>query len=185
MRLLALLLLLAAAPAAGGEVDVQAPLTLEVPPQSGVVVKAHPRTGRPYVSVVPPGETSAPPSAARQVDRPDYRYLHSRAGQVPYRGPVSDRTKVYVLAGTLASAGVATGVAGLATAPAAAGAAAGSPAVPAAVAIGLLALEGDYVIKTLRETPQDRRFEQASSSRVIEYGPAYRRLRDGAAEGAA
>ncbi len=164
------------APARAAEVQVISSVDLEAPPpESGVAVKAHPRTGRPYASIVAPGEAPEAASPVRPLERPDYRYLHAGRGEVAYQGPSSDRTKVYVLAGTLATAGVAAGMAGLATAPAVAGAAAaGSPVVPAAAAAALLALEGDYVIKTLRETPEDRQFERDSSSRVIDYGPGFR-----------
>ena len=164
------------APAAqAADVEMRTPASLELPaPESGVTVKFHPKTGRPYPSIVPPGERAEAARPLAPLERPDYELLRAKGGEIPYHGPVSDRTKVYVLAGTLASAGVAAGVSGLAAAPAAAGAASGSPVVPAAAAAALLALEGDYVIQTLRGRPEDRNTERVSDSRVLEYGPGYK-----------
>ena len=93
-----------------------------------VVVRQHPRTGKPYVSIVREGEEAKDPfaGARRNYSRPDYRMLDPKvkSGAVPYEGPYSDKTKIYVFAATLATLGVASGAAVIAAAPAATGAAA-------------------------------------------------------------
>lgn len=96
----------------------------EVPTQ--VVVRKNPKSGKPYVVVTKPENAAKDPfeSIRKKTSRPDYRMLDPKmkSGQIPYDGPVSDRTKVYVLAATLAAAGTVSGVAVIAAAPAATGA---------------------------------------------------------------
>ena len=93
-----------------------------------VVVRKHPRTGKPYVSIVRAGEEAKDPFAGvrRNYPRPDYRMLDPKikSGAIPYEGPYSDKTKIYVFAASLATLGVASGAAVIAAAPAATGAAA-------------------------------------------------------------
>lgn len=91
--------------------------------QTQVIVREHPKTGRPYISIVPREIPPDPFSGRREkFSRPDYRMLNPRvkAKDIPYDGPYSDRKKVYLLAASLAAVGTAGGVAGLAAAPAAA-----------------------------------------------------------------
>ena len=86
----------------------------EVIPESAsqVVVREHPRTGKPLVCITAGEKGSAPAlfnRQARKMTRPDYRMLQPgvKPGDVGYDGPVSSRKKVYALAATLAAGGVA------------------------------------------------------------------------------
>jgi len=78
--------------------------------QTRAIVREHPKTGRPYVSIIP-SEAPDPPDPFTgqkgQIIRPDYRLLDPKikSGEVPYEGPVSDRTKVYIFAASLATLG--------------------------------------------------------------------------------
>ena len=62
-----------------------------------VIVREHPRTGKPYVSIVAEGAVPADPFAGkhRAFKRPDYRMLDPKikSGQISYDGPISDRKK--------------------------------------------------------------------------------------------
>ncbi|GEM_PF-1699567 len=112
-----------------------------------VIVREHPKTGQPYVSIVSAdnpdpkdpftGQRRAyrtvpdDPAADRRLtnrrqkfSRPDYRLLDPKikAKDIPYEGPYSNRKKVYLFAASIAAVGAAGGIAGLATAPAATGA---------------------------------------------------------------
>ena len=92
---------------------------------SQVIVRDHPRTGRPYV-VITDGVQKMNPFEKLPVltrTRPDYAMLDPKIkrGKVPYQGPVSDRKKVYVFAATIATLGAAGGTAIIAAAPAATG----------------------------------------------------------------
>ena len=91
----------------------------------------------------------------KQEIRPDYRLLELdvKSGEIPYSGPVSSRTKVYVLAGALAAGGIvgaaAMSVAAAGAAPSAAGAAGlGAGAGLAATGTGAIA----YTYKTNSES---------------------------------
>lgn len=99
---------------------------------SQVIVRQHPKTGKPYASIVPAGAVPPDPftRSANAYMRPDYRLLdpNYKPGDIPYQGPVSDRKKVYLFAAGLAVTGVATGAVGIATAPVAAGTAGGGGA---------------------------------------------------------
>ena len=96
-----------------------------------VVVRIHSKTSRPYVSITPAGVPLDPKSVAvtTPITRPDYRMLDPKIknGQIPYEGPSSNRTKIYVFAGTLAALGIAGGAVAIA-APAASTSAAGGGA---------------------------------------------------------
>lgn len=88
-----------------------------------VIVRNHPKTGKPYVSIIPGEKEAAEDPFTKQkstYSRPDYRMLDPKvkSGEVPYDGPYSSSTKVYVFAATLATLGVAGGAIGLATVPA-------------------------------------------------------------------
>ena len=95
-----------------------------------VIVREHPKTGKPYVSIVSRDQPEPKDPFANQRQRyrpPDYRMLDPKlkSGAIPYEGPYSDRKKVYVFAASLATVGTAGGLGIIATAPAATGAAAG------------------------------------------------------------
>ncbi len=92
-----------------------------------VIVREHPKTGKPYVSIVSsddPDPKDPFTGPLQKFSRPDYRMLDPKikAKDIPYHGPSSDRRKVYVLAATLATVGTAGGAAGILAAPAATGA---------------------------------------------------------------
>lgn len=115
------------------------------PTDTKVAVREHPKTGKPYVTIMASDGKGLNPGMAgpvKLVARPDYRMLDPKVknGEIPYEGPVSDRRKVYALAGTLAVTGVASGVAVIAAAPAATGAGA------AAGGAGLYGLGGAAVL---------------------------------------
>ena len=92
---------------------------------SKVVVRDHPRTGRPYVVITSSTQSINPfeklPVLTKM--RPDYRMLDPKmkSGKIPYQGPVSDRKKVYVFAASIATLGAVGGTAIIAAAPAATG----------------------------------------------------------------
>lgn len=91
-----------------------------------VVMRHHPKTGREYVVLVPQssleknGEVVVNP---KMISRPDYAMLRAKGNpsDVQYEGPVSDRTKVYVFAATIATIGAVGGTVGMIAAPATAG----------------------------------------------------------------
>ncbi len=90
------------------------------------VERIHPKTGKPYVTLTP--EPSRPDPLERQHSRyrrPDYRMLKADSfrGEIDYDGPSSDRTKIYVFAGAVATAGT---VGGIVLAPAAAASSGGA-----------------------------------------------------------
>ncbi len=86
----------------------------EVIPETptAVVVRNHPGTGKPLVCVTA-GSGAGTPALFKRVPknlvRPDYRMLDPKVKpkEVGYNGPVSNRTKVYALAATLAAGGIA------------------------------------------------------------------------------
>ena len=89
---------------------------------TAAVVREHPKTGKPYVSIVSKDlpDSNNPLAGLKKYPRPDYRMLDSKIkpSDIGYQGPHSDRKKVYALAATLAAAGTAGGVVGFAAAPA-------------------------------------------------------------------
>lgn len=140
---------------------------------SKVIVRDHPRTGRPYAVITDDPQNGSPfhklPVSTRS--RPDYRMLDPKikSGTVPYEGPVSDRKKVYVFAGTIATLGAVGGTAIIAAAPAATGAGASGGA-------GAYALAGTGVatgtissawLKTRPEPDKDK-IEHGFESRQLE-----------------
>lgn len=146
--------------------------TQEVPDKTHtrVVVRNHPQTGRPYVSVVP-SEGSLPPDPlagiAARYTRPDYRMLDptAMAEEVSYDGPVSDRRKVYLFAASLMTVGAAGGAVGMATAPAAAGATSGAGAYAAAGSAVAGGMTAAGVLST-RVRPEDEDYRQRSEAVV-------------------
>ena len=140
-----------------------------------VVVREHPKTGKPYVSIVSADKPlSEDPFAGMRgkMSRPNYRMLDPKVkpGEIPYEGPYSSSTKIYVFAATLATLGVAGGAIGMAAIPASAattGAASGGAAYVAAgsaVAVGTVAATE---IAT-RPNPKGDDFVQVSKSKSVE-----------------
>lgn len=137
-----------------------------------VIVREHPKTGRPYVCIVS-SEVPAPPGpfeGQKSYSVPDYRLLDPKvkARDIPYHGPFSDRTKIYVLAASLATVGTVGGTAIIAAAPAATGAAASGGAGAylaggAAVAAGSAA---EYAVAT-HSDPKKENYVQRSESELV------------------
>ena len=140
---------------------------------TNVIMREHPKTGRPYVSIVssdvPVPED--PFAKFRQISkRPDYRMLDPKVkpGEIPYEGPYSDSKKIYIFAATLAALGTAGGAIGLAAIPVSTGAAASGGGAylgaGSAVAVGSAA---GVVVKTNVSSKQDD-FVQTSKSELLE-----------------
>lgn len=143
------------------------------PTNTKVAVREHPKTGKPYVTIVgPEGPSRNNPLSApvKVISRPDYRMLDPKvkSGEIPYDGPVSDRKKVYALAGTLAVTGVVSGVAVAAAAPAATGAAAGGAGIYGAAGAAVITGTASGVWLKSRPTKEEREnFDFKSSSKEI------------------
>lgn len=142
-----------------------------------VVVREHAKTGRPYVAITreeSPHDVIHPsefPLAA--VKRPDYRLLDPKfkPGQISYDGPSSNRTKVYVLAASLAAAGTLSSLAASAAIPAATGT---GSAGGAGVFAGGGAAVGAGSISTAwfktRPRPDEDDFIRESGARAVKPG---------------
>lgn len=144
--------------------------------QTQVVVRDHPRTGKPFVTIVPAGQDLNKDKFSRYRragSRPDYRLLdpNMKAGDIPYDGPVSSRKKVYILAASLATIGVAGGTSIIAAAPAATGAGAAAGAGGYAAAGGAVAA-GTLSASLFASTPgpDDRNFTHVSESHAVKEG---------------
>ncbi|MBI4398604.1 MAG: hypothetical protein HY586_05720 [Candidatus Omnitrophica bacterium] len=149
------------------------PTEVEVKTHSRVIVREHPKTGKPYVSIVS-GELPVPPDplthARNRYSRPDYRMLEpdAKKGDYAYDGPYSDRTKVYIFGATLMTAGVTGGALGMAYAPAAAATATASTGGGGAylVGAGALAGAGGLTVSELTKTrPKDEQFTHEGESK--------------------
>lgn len=134
-----------------------------------VVVRDHPKTGKPFVSIVRPDANLV--SGLRQqlhvVSRPDYRMLDPKINtkHIPYDGPVSDRRKIYIFAGTLAALGAGAGVYG-ALAPAATSGASGAGGAGLYAGGAVLTGGGSIVASIAAQTdnrPED--FKMSAESR--------------------
>jgi hypothetical protein len=155
------------------EILLHPPSEVIIAEEHQVIIRDHPQTRLPYVSIVGAAvatqeQTIKIPSDA--LGRPDYRMLSYRtaAGVPAYKGPSSDRTKVYVLAGTLIATGIATAAIG-AAAPAAVGAAssgAGAYAV-AGSTVGVTTLA--TALLTSRPDPDENDFTHTSHTRMVEF----------------
>ncbi len=138
-----------------------------------VVVREHPKTGKPYVSIVSSDKplTEDPfVNQRKKTSRPNYRMLDPKVkpGEIPYDGPYSSSTKIYVFAATLATLGVAGGAVGLAVAQAAsAGAASGGGAYIAAGSAVAAGTAGVVVLKT-KSNPNQDDFTQVSKSKSLD-----------------
>ncbi len=134
---------------------------------SAVVVREHPRTGHPYVSIVDPKKPRTVFNGELQrYNRPDYRMLEPgvKPRDVDYHGPVSSRKKVYVLAGVLAAGGVA-GYAALPVSAASGGAAGGAGIYAAASGAVTAGTFSTHWAMKRDDRPDD--FTQASVSREL------------------
>ncbi len=135
------------------------------------MVRNHPRTGKPYVSIVSPDRVSVDPFAGNRKSylRPDYRMLDPKikSGAIPYNGPYSDRKKVYILAASLATVGAAGGTAIIAAAPAATGAGA-SGGAGAFLAGGTAVVAGSAAEYAIAAKPNPRKdiYTQRSESKL-------------------
>ena len=138
-----------------------------------VVVREHPKTGKPYVSIVSGDQPLAADPFAKQrkkMSRPNYRMLDPKVkpGEIPYDGPYSSSTKIYVFAATLATLGVAGGAVGLAAIPASTGgAASGGGAYLAAGSAVAAGTAGTVAIKT-RNNPNQDDFTLVSKSKSLD-----------------
>lgn len=143
------------------------------------VVRDHPQTGKPYVSIAAAASAKNPLAEARRgTGRPDYRMLDPKvkSGEIPYNGPYSDRKKVYYLAATLAAAGAAGAVAVQAAIPAAATATAGGAAggAGAYAAAGAAVTAGTVSAAWLQNRPDPRQDDYSHEAESHEV-----RLEDG------
>lgn len=135
-----------------------------------VIVREHPKTGKPYASIVSSdGPIARDPFTGERgtYSRPDYRMLDEsvKPGEIPYDGPWSDRKKVYLFAASLMTVGTVGGAVGIAAAPAAGGAAAGSGGYLAAGSVVAGGATAAAVAST-RSRPGQEPFELASESRL-------------------
>jgi len=140
-----------------------------------VAVKVNPKTGKSYVSIV--GADAVLPAHAVVIDgklaqRPDYRLLDPKikSGEISYEGPYSNRTKVYVLAVALATAGTVSSIAAASAIPAttAATSAAGAGGAGVYAAGGAAVATGTVSTAWLasRPKPNDEDFRRGSESHV-------------------
>jgi hypothetical protein len=144
-------------------------LANEVIPQTSaeVVVREHPQTGIPYVSIVDPRKPEGLLSGEmKKYNRPDYRMLDPKVKprDTHYDGPVSDRKKIYILAGALAAGGIA-GYAAMPVAAAGGGAATGAGAYAAASAAVTAGTFSTHWAMRHDDRPDD--FTQTSVSREL------------------
>lgn len=142
------------------------------PTHTQVIIREHPKTGKPYVSLVSTDQPVPEDPFTYQrnrYSRPDYRMLdpNVKKGEVAYDGPYSDRKKVYLFGAALMALGVTGATAGIALAPAAGAASSGGGAYlagGAAVAAG----SGAAVHEITKSRPEDENFIRESESRLIE-----------------
>ena len=145
--------------------------------QTAVVVREHPKTGRPYVSITLPSKISIDPfsTSRKRYPRPDYRLLDPKikSGQIPYEGPYSDNKKIYIFAASLATLGTAGGLTLAAVAPAATGVAAASGGGAAYLAGGAAVATGSAAAAAavLRSNPKEEDYSHRSESRRTGQGP--------------
>ncbi len=136
-----------------------------------VVVRQHPKTGKPYVSIVPSDAVPADlfTGSATSYTRPDYRMLdpHFKNGDIPYNGPVSDRKKVYVFAATLMTVGTVGGAVGMATAPAAAGTASGGAGAYVGAGAAVAGTATAASLAASKKRPWDEDFKHMSESKLV------------------
>jgi hypothetical protein len=155
------------------EVKAITPLPSEtiIDTNTEVRIRQHPKTGQPYVSIVPrnnPDEKRIPFKDLKPVSRPDYRMLDykTKSGEIPYDGPASNRAKVYVFAATLAATGVAGGLL-LPIAPATGAAASGAGILTGAGATVAASTVAAAVMAS-RPDPKRDNFQHGYEARFLE-----------------
>lgn len=134
-----------------------------------VIVREHPKTGKPYVSIISPDINPAEDPFTKQraaYSRPDYRMLDPRmkSGEIPYDGPYSSSKKVYIFAATLATLGTVGGAIGLATVPLASGGAAAGGGAYLAAGGAVVAGTATGAVIANKSNPQNDDFTQISKS---------------------
>ena len=138
---------------------------------TNVVVRHHPRTGKPFVSSTSEAARDHNPFPESQtLKRPDYRLLDPKmkSGDIPYEGPVSDRKKVYGLAATLATVGTVGGVGIMAAAPAATGTgAAGGAGLYGAAGTAVAAGTVSTAVGKSRSDPEKINFVHKSEAEEV------------------
>ncbi len=137
---------------------------------SQVIVREHPKTGKPYVVITPAGVTSETvffPSS-KKFSRPNYRMLDPKvkSGQIPYDGPYSDSKRIYIFAATMATLG-AGGLVGAAMLPATGTAAATGGA--GYLAAGGVVAAGTTAAVVTASKPKTDEFIQSSKSESIDH----------------
>ena len=135
-----------------------------------VVVREHPKTKKPYVSITSDLSQKDPFESLRGPGfRPDYRMLDPKvkSGEIPYEGPYTSAKKIYIFAASLATLGAASGAAVLVAVPAStavAGTATGGGAYLAGAGIVTGAAAAGTVAVTKSNSNQDD-FTQISKTK--------------------
>lgn len=163
----------------GGQV-LTAAEEVKDPTNTQIIVRQHPKTGKPYVSIVPSGEVPKDPftGALKKYARPDYRMLdpHFKSGDIPYNGPVSDRKKVYLFVASLMTVGTVGGAIGIAAAPVAAGTAAGGAGAYVGAGAAVAGTATAASLLASKKRPWDDDYKHTSESELVrhpETGKAY------------
>ncbi len=148
-----------------------------------VFVREHPQTGKPFVSLRNEGNTQDLFRGFKKREvRPDYRMLDAKtkSGAVPYDGPASDRTKVYVFAATMMTLGVAGGIVSAAAIPATA-ATTGASGGAGLFGAGAVAVAGGTVgtvaVKSRLKPGEENSIHEGTATAVTK-DPGQLRLRD-------
>lgn len=133
-----------------------------------VVVREHPKTGVPYVSIIASGQPDrgGPFAGMKKISRrPDYRMLDPKikSGTIPYEGPVSSRKKVYIFAAALAAGG-AGGAALLPIAPVTGAGAAGGAGALAAAGAGVAGGTVGAAAISMKQNPKQEDYTHVSKS---------------------
>ncbi len=138
---------------------------------SQVIIREHPKTGKPYVVIASAGMTSETAFflSSKKFSRPDYRLLNPKvkSGQIPYDGPYSDSKRIYIFAATLATLGTVGGAVGMAILPASTGAAATGGA--GYLAAGGVVAAGTTAAVVTASKPKTDGFIQSSKSESIDH----------------
>ncbi len=144
---------------------------------SQVIIREHPKTGKPYVSIVSSLKDVPPDPFTNQrnrYSRPDYRMLdpNAKKSDYYYDGPYSDRTKVYIFGATLIAGGITGGALGMAAAPAATGVAAASGGGGAYLggAAAVTAAGGAAYYEFTKVSPEDENYTHISESQTLSDG---------------
>ncbi len=137
---------------------------------SQVIVRAHPKTGKPYVVIVAKDSIPEPffPDS-KKFSRPDYRLLDPKvkSGQIPYDGPYSDSKRIYIFAATVATLGTVGGAIGMAVIPASASGAATGGAGYLAAGGAVAASTVTAAVANTAPNPKNDDFVQTSESKSI------------------